>query len=301
MSDLHQLAPNVYFFPAPVNTLILTDTGGGALLVDAGLDDAQARKVLRALAQANLTPTAILNTHSHPDHHGANAFILKKFPHLPIYAPEYEAAVINHPIIMPLSEYGALMPAPWQNKFVLAPASPAQPLQAGVQTVAGHTLELISVPGHAVNMYAVRVGDVLYAADALFGETALQKHPLVFCVDSAAQKASARQLAALSGLRVTLPAHGEPVTDLPALAAANLAAFARVTEAVRDAAATPATIDELLARVATSFGLSMSAPAPLLLNRVVVSAHLAELLILGQLEARVEENRLLFEAVTNCG
>lgn len=70
MSSLSPLAPGVHFLPGAVNSLVLEDGRGGALLVDTGLDDGHARKLLRGIAELGLTPTGILNTHSHADHHG---------------------------------------------------------------------------------------------------------------------------------------------------------------------------------------------------------------------------------------
>lgn len=299
MTALERLGAGVQFLPGAVGSLVVESGSGGALLVDTGLDDSHARKLLRGVAEAGLTPTAILNTHSHADHHGGNAFILKKFPDLPVYAPPLEAAVINFPVLEPLSLFGAMPPREFQTKFLLAPASPAQPLDAGQHTLGGAEVELISVPGHAAQMYAVRVRDVLYAADALFGPEALAKHPLTFCVDSAAQKASAAALADLSGVRLTLPGHGDPAEDLPALVSVNRASSERTTAAVRGAlSGGAATADELLARVCAALGVQMTNAGAVVLNRAVVSAHLAEGLAAGWAALEVQDNRLRFRAQT---
>lgn len=295
MSALTELSPGVHFFPSAVNSVVVEDGRGGALLVDTGLDDSHGRKLLRAVAEAGLIPTAILNTHSHADHHGGNAFILKKFPHLPVYAPPLEAAIIQHPVLKPLSLYGASPLPDLRTKFLLAPASPAQPLQSGPQSVGGAGVELIEIPGHALQMYAVRVRDVLYAADGLFGKDALAKHPLTFCADSAAQKASARRLGESHGVRVVLPGHGEPTPNLAELAALNLAAYERTTQAVLAAVQSgEASTDDLLARVCSALGAEMTHAGAVVLNRAVVSAHLTELVQGGQVRAFVAGNRLLF-------
>ncbi|MPY66329.1 MBL fold metallo-hydrolase [Deinococcus sp. SDU3-2] len=280
--SLQPFGPGVSYLPGTVNSVVVEGPGGHALLVDTGLDDTHARKLLRALEAAGLTPGAILNTHSHADHHGGNAFLLGRFPDLPVYAPPLEAAIIRHPVLEPLSLWGAAPPAELRTKFLLAPASPAQAVGPGRQTLGGAEVELMAVPGHAAEMYAVRVGEVLYAADALFGPEALGKHPLTFCADSAQQKASAAALGELDGVRVVLPGHGDPTSDLDGLVAANLAAYARTTDAVAAAlAGGPATVDELLARVSAALGVTATNPGAWVLNRAVVSAHLGDLLALG--------------------
>ena len=291
MPELLLLAPGAHLFPAAVNSLVFTQ-GDGVLVVDTGLDDSHARKLLRALQARGLRPTAILNTHSHADHHGGNQTFLKQLPELPIYAPPLEAAIIGHPLLEPLYLYGAHPPAALQTKFLLAPASPAQPVGAGKVRLGGVDVELLNVPGHASQMYAVRCGDVLYAADALFGPDPLSKHPLTFCVDSPAMKRSAASLLEVPGVRLTVPGHGDPASDLARLGgSANLSAFERVTAAVLDAAASPGSIDELLKRVCDALGVTMTNPGAVVLNRSVVSAHLAELLGRGEVDLEVRGNR----------
>ncbi|WP_432804209.1 hypothetical protein [Deinococcus taeanensis] len=158
-------------------------------------------------------------------------------------------------------------------------------------------LELIEVAGHASMMYAVRVGEVLYAADALFGPDALAKHPLTFCQDSALQKEAAARLGELEGVGVTLPGHGAPEADLGALVRANLEAYSRTTAAVEGAVrAGVAGVDELLARVCDALGVQMREPGAVVLNRAVVSAHLTELLEAERVTMTVTGNRLLFTA-----
>ena len=304
------LTPGNFLFPGAVNTLVLTEGADRALIVDTGLDESHARKLLRAMQQSGLIPAAILNTHSHADHHGGNAFILRRFPGLSVYAPPTEAAIIRYPLLEPLYLYGALPPRELRSKFLLAPVSPAQPLDAGTHTLGGVSVELSNVPGHAVEMFAVRRGGLLYAADALFGPDALARHPLTFCVDSAAQKASAAGLLALAGvelegvelegvelegIELTVPGHGDPTPDLRALVQVNLDSLERTTAAVLNACqAGAATTDELLARVCEGLGVQMGNAGAVVLNRSVVAAHLTELLAAGQAELRVRNNRMLF-------
>ncbi|WP_425145759.1 MBL fold metallo-hydrolase [Deinococcus sp.] len=289
------LSDDTFLFPGAVNSLIFADESGGALLVDTGLDESHARKLLRAVQDAGLTPSAVLNTHSHADHHGGNAFVLRRFPELPVCAPPLEAAIIHFPMLEPLYLYGALPPRELQTKFLLAPSSSARPLEAGTHTLGGVKVELLEVPGHAVQMYAVRRGGVLYAADALFGPDTLAKHPLTFCADSAEQKASAAGLLNLHGITVTVPGHGDPTGDLSELVRLNQESLERTTTGVLEAVrAGAASTDELLARVCDGLGVNMTHPGAALLNRSVLSAHLSELLHLGSIEMKVSGNRLIF-------
>ncbi|MFC6801628.1 MBL fold metallo-hydrolase [Deinococcus caeni] len=213
-----------------------------------------------------------------------------------MFAPPLEDAVITHPILEPITLFGARPPRELQTKFLLAPPSPARLApEPGLTRIGGAVVELLEVAGHASMMYAVRVGEVLYAADALFGGAALAKHPLVFCQDSALQKEAAARLGELEGVRVTLPGHGDPTPDLTGLVAANLAAYARTTAAVLEAVQVGAAgVDDLLVRVCGALGVTMESAGAVVLNRAVVSAHLTELLERGEVGLRVAGNRLVF-------
>ncbi|WP_188962257.1 MBL fold metallo-hydrolase [Deinococcus aquiradiocola] len=298
---LDLLTDGMYVLRGAVNSVVVTE-GESALLVDTGLDESHARKLLRAVQEAGFTPRAVLNTHSHADHHGGNAFLLGRLPDLPVFAPPLEAAVIRHPLLEPLSLFGASPPRELRGKFLLAPASPAQEVLAGTRTLGGVTVDLLDVPGHAVQMLAVRRGAALYAADALFGPAALAKHPLTFCADSAAQKASVQALAALTGVAVSVPGHGEPTADLVALAGLNARHLERLTGVVLDAVqAGEASVDELLVRVCAALDVVMADAGAVVLNRGVVSAHLTELLAAGRVTLRVHGNRLLFGPAERTG
>ena len=201
MASLTSLAPGVWYLPGAVNSFVVAGSGQTALLIDTGLDDGHARKLLRALEEAGLTPGGILNTHSHADHHGGNRLILEPFSRTRGLCAA-AGRRRDHP-----SDSGAAVAvwsAPAARTADQIPARPPSPArlapEPGLCRIGGADVELIEVAGHASLMYAVRVGEVLYAADALFGEDALNKRPLTFCADSGLQKDSAEELAGLEGV-----------------------------------------------------------------------------------------------------
>ena len=92
------------------------------------------------------------------------------------------------------------------------------------------------------------------------------------------------------------PAVRGPDGDSRILAvAANLAAYARTTQAVLEAVEEGAAgVDDLLARVCLRLDVTMRDAGAVVLNRAVVSAHLTELLGAGAVEWAVEAGRLTF-------
>src|SRR5690606_12269846 len=107
-------------------------------------------------------------------------------------------------------------------------------IAAGEEELDGVKLELIDVRGHAHRQLAVRVDDVLLAADALFGAATLEKYPLPFAQDVGGQL-TAIDAVRTTGARIALPGHGEPTEEIGALADANLAAVRRAAAAVEAA------------------------------------------------------------------
>jgi len=87
---LDLLTDGMYVLRGAVNSVVVTE-GESALLVDTGLDESHARKLLRAVQEAGFTPRAVLNTHSHADHHGGNAFLLGRLPDLPVFTVAHPA------------------------------------------------------------------------------------------------------------------------------------------------------------------------------------------------------------------
>ena len=73
-----------------------TERDGAALIIDTGLSEDTARRLLRALDLARLRPAAILNTHAHADHFGGNAWLVRRAG-VPVYAPVYEEAFMRYP------------------------------------------------------------------------------------------------------------------------------------------------------------------------------------------------------------
>jgi glyoxylase-like metal-dependent hydrolase (beta-lactamase superfamily II) len=66
---LKQISDDVFYITGIVNIGVVKD-GKTAILIDTGLDDDTARKILNVLKKHDLRPKAIINTHSHADHCG---------------------------------------------------------------------------------------------------------------------------------------------------------------------------------------------------------------------------------------
>jgi glyoxylase-like metal-dependent hydrolase (beta-lactamase superfamily II) len=124
---------------------------GRAVMIDAGLDKDAAKKALRATEGVGAKLAAIIITHGHADHFGGAGWLAQQVS-VPVYAPPLEAVFATQPMLEPLFLYGGAAPiAELQGKFTLARQGVATiiPLDTGAQEIAGISLEIIPLPGHA--------------------------------------------------------------------------------------------------------------------------------------------------------
>jgi glyoxylase-like metal-dependent hydrolase (beta-lactamase superfamily II) len=296
-SELIELAPRTYYFPGAVNVCVLETDGNGALLIDSGSDKDHAKKILNACRAQNLEPRTILNTHSHADHYGGNAYLQETLQIL-AYAPIFEEAIIKYPILEPMYLYGGVRPPKsLQNKWLMGSPSGTKILNTpGKITICDLELELIDVGGHAAQMFAVKFGDVLFASDAVFGIATLEKHPLQFAVDIARQRSSVKVIRDADA-RVVLPGHGDPTEDIETLCKANLQAIERANRAVF-AAVNANSLAEILENVCQTFELNMTTLSSYVLNQTAVLAHLVELEERELIRQEIVQNKLIWKVLS---
>lgn len=298
-----QLSERVHAVLGGVNCAIVDVGDGRALLVDSGQDKEYGRKVRKALDALGLELAVILATHSHADHYGGNAYLLRQFPEALVWAPEIEAEIIRTPALEPIYLFHGAKPLPeLTGKWLQAEASPVhRVLTAGRDAVGGASFELLDVRGHAHRQLAVLVDDVLLAADAVFGAETLEKYPIPFAQDVAGQLRTFETVAGVSA-RVLLPGHGAPTEDLVGVAESNRAAVLRAAAAVLAACAAPearsgASTEDVVVGSAESLGVVLDDLARYHLNFCVVSAHLGRLRELGEIACALEAGRLVWRRV----
>ncbi|MGA9341489.1 MAG: hydroxyacylglutathione hydrolase [Rhodanobacteraceae bacterium] len=116
---------------------LLADESGAAVIVDPG----EAAPVRAALERDQLTLSAILLTHHHPDHVGGVAALTAEFP-VPVYAPDDERITTATRTVA-------------DGDRIRLDAPPLQ-------------FEVIAVPGHTLSHVAYHGAGLLFCGDTLF-------------------------------------------------------------------------------------------------------------------------------------
>jgi glyoxylase-like metal-dependent hydrolase (beta-lactamase superfamily II) len=209
---MNQLAEDVYQLSGMPPNLFNVYLMGG-VLVDAGTRRA-ARRILRQACGRTVVAHAL--THAHPDHQGSSRAVCEALD-IPLWCGEADADAAEDPALIL-----ARLPEHWFKRvsvpLMMGPGYPvARRLREGDE-VGG--FRVIEAPGHTRGHVAfwresdrvLLLGDVLASMNPFTGWPGLREPPRMFTPDPAANRRSARKLAALEP-RLVCFGHGPPLRD----------------------------------------------------------------------------------------
>ncbi len=152
------------FSPFMENTYIISNEKKECLIIDPGCYDANEQQTLENyIAENDLTPTLLLNTHCHLDHVFGNAFVMEK----------YKIPFAMHRLDLPTLTMGERSAMMYGLNLTPSP-EPTQFLEEGdIVELREIKLEVIFVPGHApghIVFYNKEEGYVVNG-DVLFQES----------------------------------------------------------------------------------------------------------------------------------
>jgi glyoxylase-like metal-dependent hydrolase (beta-lactamase superfamily II) len=295
-----ELAPGVFHLQDGANMGLIVRDGKG-LLIDAGLDKDAAKQVLRATRELDATLEGVFLTHAHADHFGG-AHVLQSRLGVPLYAPSLEAAIMENPIIEPLYLFaGASAIRELRHKFTLAqPCRIDHRVEADVGDHPGELeigpfgVQVVPLPGHALNQVGVAIDGVLFCADAVFPADTLRKHKVIFCTDMDETLATLDVLPTLPYARFA-PGHGPAYRagdEIARACAGNRERLEEIREHVHRALQEPQETSDLVERIADHLELRLTAATAYFLTQTTILAALSSLEQAGRARAVVENNRL---------
>lgn len=290
---LQQLTERVYAWQGAVNFGIVRLSETALVVIDTGLDAGNVRKALRPFLEAGLSVATIINTHSHADHCGGNAELVKRMQ-APVLAPALEIPFIMHPELEAHALYGGVQPPPGlDTKFLHAAPTPAvEPLPEHAFAIAGVTFTPVPIPGHSLAQVGISVDGVLFAADGFFRPEQLQRHPITYLIHVGRFLESLQRLETRTE-RWIVPGHGEHVDrerdDFAAMLAANREQVENLQQRLLHELSTePRSEEQLVTAVQVGLGKTLNSEPQYFLDRAALAAHLSHLCHAGQLDVRFD-------------
>src|SRR5215203_3667907 len=114
-------------------------------MIDTGIGETNGKKALKSIREAlGSDVSAIVTTHGHADHFGANMVVVKRTG-AKVFAPTIDEVYLRYPIFQPSSLFGGADPLDsLRGSFLLADASPVDVVyDAGSLAIDGIEFEVI--------------------------------------------------------------------------------------------------------------------------------------------------------------
>lgn len=290
---LNRITDSVYYIDSAANIGLIVNDSGEALLVDTGIDDSIARKVLRLIESGGFRLKGIIITHAHADHCGGAPYLVRATG-ARVYAPAAEKPVLEYPLLEPLYLFsGAYPPSPLRNKFFLAPGVKVDEIIVTSCIIGGCAVEIVNLAGHTLGQLGVAAEGVLFCADAVIAPDVIEKHGIPLNADLSKAMESFTRLEAWPG-KIFVPAHGTPVSDISPVTAANRARIDETLECILSLLKNPHTAEEVLAGVCCRFGINITNTGQYYLMNLTVMAHLGYLMDRNEISASYIMNRQTF-------
>lgn len=293
MYELIQVSENSYYIQSPAKIGLVKLSEKEVCLIDSGNDKDAGRKIRKILDANGWKLTAIYNTHSNADHIGGNKY-LQGQTGCKIYAPGIDCDFTRHPILEPSFLYGGYPCKDLRHKFLLAQESNAEYL---TEAVLPEGFEIINLPGHFFDMVGYRTADdVVYLADCLSSRETLDKYQIGFIYDVGAYLETLEMVKSLSAA-MFVPAHAEAATDIAGLAQYNIDKVCEIANQIVEFCEEPLCFETILKKMFDEYSLVMNFEQYVLVGSTVRS-YLAWLKDTGRLDAKFEDNMLLWERIS---
>ena len=292
MFELNQLGANTFVIKNITNIGVYRNPDNSVYLIDTGLDDQTAEKILHVLDKQQWCVKAIINTHSNADHIGGNYYIQQKTG-CPVFSPGMEAVFTRYPIIDPSFLYGGYPCRELRSKFFFAKGTEALEF---TDPAFPKEMAVIPLPGHYFDMAGLRTpDDVVFVADSVCSRKTLEKYGITFIYDVAAYLVTLEKLKKLKAA-VFVPAHADAIGDMEELAELNRQKVLEIAAEIKHACETPQLFENVLKTVFDRYHLKMNFQQYVLIGSTVRS-YLAWMKDAGELDAAFEENRMLWHQI----
>lgn len=300
MYELIQAGDNTFYVDCPAKIGIYRTSPTEAILIDSGNDKDAAKKVLKHLDQQGWTLTAVINTHSHADHIGGN-HLLQQRTGCRIYGPALEGCTVKYPVLEPALLYGGYPFRELRNKFLMAQpteiflAVDEQGMAHG-KRVLPEGMELMRLPGHAMDMIGVKTpDDIWFMGDCVSSSNVLSKYHVGYIYDVAEYLQTLDRVEHMKA-KLFIPSHTAPVESMETLVRLNRDKVMEIRDVILSICGEPKTFEQILAYLFRHYDLVMDFNQHALVGSTVRS-YLSWMKDEGLLTAVIAEYQLVWMTV----
>lgn len=254
MFDLIKLTDSTYYFDLPTKIGVYLKDEKNVVLIDSGVNEKTAKRVLGEIEARGWRLDFIINTHSHTDHAGGNRFLCETTG-CKAYAPEVENILIEYPDVEATLVYGGFPCRDFRKRFMNTEPSKTYdiseaPLPEGMET--------FPLYGHTAHMIGVKTPDnVYFIADVVNSEATLERAVICYLYDIDTQLETLENLKRLDG-KLCVPAHAEVTENVAYLAEINKDNIRIISESILELLREkPMTTEDVVSALSKKFGLKL--------------------------------------------
>jgi glyoxylase-like metal-dependent hydrolase (beta-lactamase superfamily II) len=292
------LNERVGIVPGGVNVGVVRGDSGRAIMIDTGINETNGKKALRSIREETGAEVgAIVTTHGHADHFGANAAVVKRTG-ARVHAPTIDEVFLKYPIFQPSLLFGGGDPLDGlRTGFLLADPSPVDEVyDAGQLVIDGVNFAVLDLKGHSPGQKGLIVDGIFFCADVVLPESVLEKYRIPYLY-SVSEHLAALDIAARQTYTAAQPGHGPLVDDLSPLIQLNRTLIDAVGSVIVELLAGPSTAEALLTRVFERFDAPIADASSFYLLQPTIFAFLSHLERTGEIEHQIDERRSIWQRV----
>jgi len=289
--ELKALTDRVQVLIGPVNVGLILLSNDRVAIIDTGLDRRYGKHVLDFLSDYRYKVDLILNTHSHADHIGGNAYIQNEVK-CKIFGGEKESLICENPLIQAIALFGGCPFPELMNHMIMAEPFHSEPLLEQVFKIDDLEIQIIDLPGHSIDQKGFVVNDVAFVADSLFSQQTIIKHKLLYIYDPLEHVSTLKKLKKLNA-KWFIGGHFPPLTNLDILLNENIRHIQEAFQTTKDLLSGPQPMDQIIKEFLGHFQLNKTGWEHFL-YRATIHGYLSALKRRNEAEFKVINNLLVW-------
>ncbi|AEE14750.1 beta-lactamase domain-containing protein [Thermodesulfobium narugense DSM 14796] len=278
------------YIKSNVNIGFLLNEKKEAILIDAGIDDDNAKKAFKILDAEKIIPKKIIITHAHADHFGGASWFVKHL-NTEVLSTLPAKSILEYPLMEPIYLFcGANPPKILHQKFFLGKKINVDKIvDHGKISFENINFEIVELPGHSFGQIGILFENYLFSADSFISYEFLAKHkiPLNSDIKGTLQTLNFLKNSKFKGI---IPSHGDLFENYLDVLNENERIINQILEFILDICFKEVSEIELLNLIYDKFNITIKDMATNVLMRLSILAYISYLL---------DENLLRVEFVNN--